>query len=292
MKKEDFSTRRKEPIDTLKKYIEKASIVENDVIDEFCQKKLFGNFYKIFLKIACIYFSEKISLYPEIDFKVMLNQIYERIENIPMRVLIADIHKEKDAYRLNGENSYEEYEYYQMNILGNDEYIRKLCNQYPVMEELILYQIYQFVEYICEIQNALKRDKEIIQNTLCDNKEFNRISNIMMNLSDSHRKGKTVVKIDLDNGYSIIYKPHNLKKEMIMNEIYQVFMENSTFQFKKLEVIDRETYGWEKYIETRECATEEEVKRYFERMGFLLFICYLFGATDIHCENMYLCSFV
>ena len=276
----------KNSINIMTEYVKSALKSEIDIINVFCEKKLFGNFYKVFLKAAFLYFSDRINLYPEICFESVLNQIYERIENIPMRVLIADIHKKKDAHELIGENSYEEYDYYQMNILDNDEYVRKICNEYPVMEELILYQIYQCVEYICEIQNALKADKEIIQKSFCNDEEFNRISNIMMNLSDPHRKGKTVAKIDLDNDYSIIYKPHNLKKEMLMNEIYQVFMDNSIFRFEILEIIDRETYGWEKYIETKECDTEDGVKRYFERMGFLLFICYLFGATDIHCENI------
>lgn len=267
-------------------YVKGALKIEVDIVNRFCEKKIFGNFYKVFLKSAFLYFNERIALYPEISFESVINQIYERVENIPMRILIEDIHSEKDDHRLVGENSYEEYEYYQRNVLNNDEYIGNLCNQYPVMEDLILYQIYQFVEYLYEIQNALKMDKEIIQKKFCNNEKFNRVSDIMMNLSDPHRKGKTVAKIDLDNGYSIIYKPHNLRKEIFMNEIYQVFMENSSFRFEILEVIDREAYGWEKYIETKECDTEDGVKRYFERMGFLLFICYLFGATDIHCENI------
>ena len=65
-----------------------------------------------------------------------------------------------------------------------------------------------------------------------------------------------------------------------------MFMENSNFQFKRLRVIDRNMYGWEEYIEAKDCNTQDEVERYFERIGFLLFICYLFGATDIHCENI------
>lgn len=276
----------KKAIETLTAITDKTSEIDIKMIDVFCRKKIFGNFYKVFFKIAITYFRLKTNLYQEISVEDMLEQIYERIENIPIRVLIEDIHKEKDTHRLVGKNSYEEYEYYQTVILGNSEYVEKLCNQYPVMKELILYQIYQLVEYIGEIENALHIDKVIIEKVFCNNIRFDGISNITLNLSDPHRNGKTVAKIDLDNGHSIIYKPHNLKKEMLMNEIYQVFMENSSFQFEILEVIDRETYGWEKYIEAKECNTEDGVKRYFERMGYLLFICYLFGATDIHCENI------
>ena len=103
---------------------------------------------------------------------------------IPIRVLIADIHKEKD--RLLGQDSYEKYDYYQRTILNNEEHIRKICSQYMVLRELILHQIYQLLDYICEIQEALKRDKDITQKKFCDNKEFTRVLNMTLNLSDPH----------------------------------------------------------------------------------------------------------
>ena len=154
------------------------------------------------------------------------------------------------------------------------------------MKELILHQIFLFIEYMCKIESALNTDQKIIEENFCNNTNFSKVLYIQMNLSDPHRGGKTVAKVTLDNGYSIIYKPHSLNKEVLLNEIYQLFMKKSAFRFKLLGVVDMQTYGWEEYIESKECNTEDEVKRYFERMGFLLFICYLFGATDIHCENI------
>ena len=156
----------------------------NDVINELCQKKLFGNFYKIFLKTASLYFHERIKESPEICFESILEPIFERIENIPIRVLIADIHKEKD--RLLGQDSYEKYDYYQRTVLNNEEHVREICSEYPVLRELILHQIYQLIEYLCEIQDALKQDKDMVQKKFCDNKEFTRVLNMTLNLSDPH----------------------------------------------------------------------------------------------------------
>lgn len=273
-------------MEAIEQYFKSAEKIEIEMINAFCEKKLFGNFYKNFLNTAFLYFNEKSNLLLENGFGSIINQIYERIEKIPIRVLIEDIHKQRTGQKLFGENAYDEYKYYQTAILSSTAYITKICDTYPVMKELILHQIYQFIEYLCEIERAINRDKEIIVKKFCSNKSFNKVLDIQLNLSDPHRKGRTVTKIDLDNGYSIIYKPHSLIKEVLLNKIYQLFMENSAFKFKLPGVADMQTYGWEEYIEARECNTEDEVKRYFERMGFLLFICYLFGATDMHCENV------
>lgn len=276
----------KKSVEAIEQYFKSAEKIEIEMINAFCEKKLFGNFYKIFLNTAFLYFNEKSNLLLEKGFGNIIDQVYERIEKIPIRILIEDIHKQRNEQKLLGKNIYDEYQYYQTAILSSTVYATKIWATYPVMKALILHQIYQFIEYLCEIERAINRDKGVIVEKFCSNKVFNKVLDIKLNLSDPHRNGRTVAKVDLDNGYSIIYKPHNLKKEVLMNEIYQVFMENSTFQFRIFDVLDRQTYGWEEYIATKECSSEDEVVRYFERMGAILFICYLFGATDIHCENI------
>ncbi len=271
-------------------YFERAAEIEIEIVNIFCEGKHFGNFYKIFLNAAFLYFTAKSNLPPEDGFDGIIDQVYERIEKIPIRVLVEDINKQRVEGNLFGENTQDEYLYYQTVLLNDTAYVIKLCDKYPVMKELILHQIYQFVEYLREIEEAISGDREIIIRKFCNGKSFQKVSNIQLNLSDSHRNGKTVAKIVLDNGCSIIYKPHSLKKELLFNEIYQFFMENSNLTFRCLNVTDRTKYGWEEYIETKECNAEDEIKRYYERMGVILFICYLFGVTDIHCENIIACG--
>ena len=276
----------KKSVKVIEKFYKNADKIEIKMISTFCEKKLFGNFYKNFLNTAFLYFNERSKLLLENGFESIIDQIFERIERIPIRVLIEDIHMQKIEQKLFGESAFDEYNYYQTSILSNNAYVKKICETYPVMKELILHQIFLFIEYMCEIESALNTDQKIIEENFCNNTNFSKVLYIQMNLSDPHRGGKTVAKVTLDNGYSIIYKPHSLNKEVLLNEIYQLFMKKSAFRFKLLGVVDMQTYGWEEYIESKECNTEDEVKRYFERMGLLLFICYLFGATDIHCENI------
>lgn len=276
----------KKAVEVMEKYFERATEKEIEIVNTFCEGKHFGNFYKFFLNTAFLYFTEKNILLPEDGFDGIIDQVYERIEKIPIRVLVEDINKQRVEGNLFGENTQDEYLYYQRVLLSDAAYVIKLCDKYPVMKELILHQIYQFIEYLREIEDSINGDREIIIQRFCNGKSFQKVSNIQLNLSDSHRNGKTVAKIVLDNGYSLIYKPHSLRKELLFNEIYRFFMENSNLTFRYLKVTDRTKYGWEECIETKGCNAEDEIKRYYERMGVILFICYLFGVTDIHCENI------
>lgn len=274
----------------MERYFERAADIEIEAINAFCAKKHFGNFYKIFLKAAYLYFKEKSKLLPDRGFSSVIDQLFERIEKIPVRVLIEEIHRQKAERKLRGENAREEYEYFQAVLLNDAAYIKKLCKEYPVMKELMLYQSCLFIENLCEIQKAISEDKEIIAAKLCNHKSFQKALNIQLHLSDPHRRGKTVAKVTLDNGCTIIYKPRSLQKEALFHKLCRVFTENSDLKFPHLKVVDRKDYGWEEFIEAKECGTEEEVKRYYERMGMLLFFCYLLGITDMHSENIIACG--
>ena len=50
--------------------------------------------------------------------------------------------------------------------------------------------------------------------------------------------------------------------------------------------ICRDNYGWEACIDRAPCRTKEEVTRFYERTGILMFLFYLLGTNDIHGENI------
>ena len=53
-----------------------------------------------------------------------------------------------------------------------------------------------------------------------------------------------------------------------------------------MHIIDRDSHGWEQFIEFRGCETKEELHRYFYRFGVLIFSNYLLNTNDLHEENL------
>lgn len=250
------------------------------------QEGSFPGFYCIFVKTAYFYWNTQSRCLLKNAWENITENLYKKIEKIPIKVLIQDIHDCKEKGLLSGKNSEEEYEDYQKRFMGDPAYIDDLCENYSEMKRLLFLQIYQTIGIMWEVEAALQRDKEALTEQLCSGHDFKNIVRMDTSLSDCHRGGRTVVKILLDNGVTLIYKPHNLQKEILFEQIHGEFLSWCGLTERKLPIINRHAYGWEEYIEKTDCDSIEEVERYFERTGILLFLCYIMGATDIHGENL------
>ena len=205
---------------------------------------------------------------------------------IPIRVLIQDIHNCKDQGILVGGNSGEEYADYCKRYLNDKQYVKRICDEYPEMKRLLLLQIVNQVLVFEEIIQAGKKDRDEINRKFFDKKAFNYIERIDCGQADAHKRGHTVAIVYLDNGGKLVYKPRSLKKEAIFEQLYRRFCVCLNLTYKEVQIIDCQVYGWQEYVEHRECKNRKEVEHYFERMGILLFLCYYLNATDIHGENI------
>lgn len=246
----------------------------------------FLGFFRVFIKSAYFYWSTLNLGLLNHAWRDIAENLYKRIEKIPLRVLIQDIHECKKRGLLIGKNSEEEYEDYEKKFLEDPLYIESLCENYSEMKRLLFLQIYQTINFMWEVEKALQKDKDVLVKQLCKEHNFEHILHMDTGLADCHKSGKTVTKLVLDNGYILIYKPHNMQKELLFEEIYEKFLNWCGLSGRRLHIVDRGTYGWEEYIERVDCNSNEGVEGYFQRTGVLLFLCYVMGATDIHGENL------
>ena len=225
----------------------------------------FSAFYGCFGKIAITYAMRKdLSFLRDIK-ETILPALYNRIIRIPLRVLVQDIHKCKDAGLLKGGDEKEEYVDYCKRFLERPEYIRQLCEAYPEMKKLLLMQILNLVLYLEEIVTAAQKDKEQLEQLFFQNGQFSCIDRIVFGQSDAHRLGRTVARVYFDQGQVLIYKPRSLCKETRFEELYESFCKEAQLSYMPVPVLDRGTYGWQTCVETKKCQDQEAVKRYFER---------------------------
>ena len=58
------------------------------------------------------------------------------------------------------------------------------------------------------------------------------------------------------------------------------------YKLKTIQSIDKNEYGWQQFVQSRDCQTYNEVERYYYRMGALIGILYILNSTDMHYENI------
>lgn len=254
------------------------------------KEELFGCFYIHFCKEAIQRWkqiAQKYAVYEnEISESILVQNCYHRISELPLRVLIADMQSCQENNTLNGTDSIQKYIDYNQRLLGSEEYIHTLEKKYPELFRLLNLRVNQSVIQMCEIISAVNRDNEELFRGLCHNEKFRGVSDIQLGLSDSHNGGKTVARVVLDNGVTVIYKPRELKTEERYQKIFNDFCKGCGVKGFLLRCIDRKNYGWESFLEFQECGNEEEVKKYYFRCGIHAFLTWVLGATDLHGENV------
>lgn len=259
-------------------------IVERFVVQH--ETENFICFYKGYLLKAVWLLEEKTeSFIEEKVYCSYLLSLLRKLEHICIRILIGEIQQVKAEGKLEGENSAQEYQYF-CRVFLTESKVRHLEEKYPLMYRSICECLDFAAEFYAEALNRLARDRALIIQKICAGKKFERAAQIEGDIADSHRGGKSVLKIQLDNDISIIYKPHALDNEQKFEAFSHLIGEGCSVSMYTVPRICREDYGWVSCVEQKDCTDETEIRRFYERTGIYIFIFYLLGTNDIHGENV------
>lgn len=265
---------------------------ENEDVIWFLKREnpVFAPFYIWILQEAALELEQKrrnISFLAKVEkdfFRYALNCL----QKMTVRTLILEMRQLKAEGKLLGKNEEEEYQDFLCRYLSNASYIHILEERYPVLFRIIREQMEQCVDYFCEIMEHLEADRQDIEKLFLQGDSLRELSSIRCMYGDTHHHGKSVACVRLNEDVEVIFKPHALENELLFQDILKKISKNC-FQWDdrmELKLISHSEYGWEEKIYFQECDTEEGVKRFYQRAGISIFLAYLFGTSDIHCENM------
>lgn len=224
------------------------------------------------------------SFYTENLYEKCRNVLNDKLQSIAVRTIIEEIHD-------NGKNEIFEYQESTektdnfLEILYDKKYSEILFEKYPVLKECQKDAATDTIENLILFLKRFSQDKERIETELLHRK-ITCITDIETNLSDAHNKGNSVIKVELDKTDYLIYKPHSLENERIFYEIAKQLGNLIGLDFYSPSMICGDGYGWESFIEQKSCDSEDEVHRYYKRIGVLLFLAYVLKSSDLHMENL------
>ena len=251
------------------------------------ETELFGSFFSAAVSGYIAYREmeiKKLSFLQDV-FKTVEKILYQSIREIPMRVLIFEMQRQKKEGKLFGKDPEEEYQYYCRRLLKNTTYRKELGEKYPEMVRLLFVKMEFAFQNLRNLLEQFEKEKEKLEKELCGGEKISFIQNLLIGDSDSHQGGKTVIRCWFDNGRMAVYKPHSIRKEKLYQKLYGWFCQKCGMEAFFFFMEGEGDYGWEEYLSVKECQTVEEVKRYFKRMGVHLCLCTLLGGTDMHQGN-------
>lgn len=205
--------------------------------------------------------------------------------------LILELHSEKLRGNLKGDTSKERFSSFILQLMSTD--MIDLFNDYPVIAKYFMDCISTWIDSSLEFLARLKNDWEAIQSTFLGGKtEQTHKVKAIYSAGDSHKNGRCVQIIILDNNVKFVYKPKKLNVDVNFQKLLE-WINNSSpdvLDFKLMKIIDCYDYGWVEFIEAQSSISDYEAQRFYERLGNYSAILYVLRGIDAHYENLIICG--
>src|SRR5690606_20183922 len=107
---------------------------------------------------------------------------------------------------------------------------------------------------------------------------------LRLHLSDPHRSGRAVARVEFADGTRIACKPHALELEAALESWWC----DADPERPRIRYLTRDHYGWMEWIEARPPADVSARLRLHRRIGVLLAHALEFGLSDLHRGNVLL----
>ena len=162
---------------------------------------------------------------------------------------------------------------------------KEMTREYPVLNRIMDEVATDLKEHICEIVRVLYQHQKEIADYFFRGIQ-GRVQEIGAGCSDYHSGHKSAHVITYSHGGKLIYKPRSMQTDLAWHTFLQDAASNTCRNFYVPRVLDCGDYGFAEYISRVPADSEEDVREYFERMGFMSGLIYALGGRDIHYENV------
>lgn len=164
----------------------------------------------------------------------------------------------------------------------------ELAMRYPVMGRLMIQRAALFGDAVDELADRFLADRPALDESLLPGCLERCIHDIHPGLGDTHNSGRAVMRLHLDGGAILYYKPKPLANEHWFNDVLVPAMRAQGVPLGAVPVLDRGTHGWARDARgasTGAVPADESAVRESD-MARVAAVFYLLNGTDFHFENL------
>lgn len=223
---------------------------------------------------------------PRVVVEIFFDQISQQTLSIIERTMVLELNIARLTGELTGDTPEERFESF-LSVYCQPESALSLLNVYPVLARQVVTFINNWLDSSVELLSHLKEDWGQIRRVFCDAESPGMLDEIRFNAGDRHRGGKSVIMLRFSSGLRLVYKPRSLKVDVHFQELLQWLNKYSQErQFKTINVLGYGQHGWMEFVDSAECDDDQQVSRFYWRVGGHLALLYVLEATDFHFENL------
>jgi class II lanthipeptide synthase len=212
--------------------------------------------------------------------------LYERLFSASARTLVVELGAAHALGLLHGRTSRQRFSFF-VECLREPSFSSKILAQYPVLMRQAVRLVEDWRDAFIEFLGRLARDWKEISADFFAGRACGPLRAVEMSAGDSHNRGRSTIIAAFANAEKLVYKPRSLRGDVHFAQLVDWVNRRSTdFQIGACTVIDKEGYGWSKFIAHEPCASRREVRLFYCRQGANLALLYLLGGNDAHSENL------
>lgn len=217
----------------------------------------------------------------------LIKSLGESLLRASMRTMFLELNIARISNKLQGDDPEKRYRDFAFRLLRDPSYLTSIFEQYPVLIRLMCLRVSQWVEKNTEIFERLEQDRKQLEETMFG-RDCGKLVQVESGISDPHRGGRGVAILTFESGDKVVYKPRPLQVDQQFQELLSWYnhLKDDGLPLHILNLIDCGEYGWTEYIPHKGCDDEEEVRRFYRRLGQQLALLYAINAIDFHNENL------
>ncbi|MDQ0417956.1 type 2 lantibiotic biosynthesis protein LanM [Croceifilum oryzae] len=230
---------------------------------------------------------------PQINQMIQTNSVLDSILfdlvdgliSIAGRTLVLELHIAREMGELEGDHSEARFQSFIKQKIMNPDQLEFIYNEYPTLVRLLITRTHYFIQALLEaITRYISDRKQIHQEFHIDPSQ--PLTSISAGMGDSHQQGRTVMHFQFDSK-RVIYKPKSLSVSDHFHELLHWFNQHGfTPPLNGYHVLGKNDYTWEEFVSSEGCTSEEEIERFYHRLGGLLAIVHTLHGVDFHYENI------
>lgn len=216
--------------------------------------------------------------------------LFERLELLSVRALYVEFQSYLDSCDPGlveadpaefGDPPTERYEEFVAAMFGVGT--KNLCLEYPVLARRLVLVLDQWTDFVTELSRRLRADRSALDERFDVEGSVTELAPLA---EDSHAEGRVPVRVEFETG-SVIYKPRDVGGGAAFYTILDRLDDHlDTPSFERPTYLRRDDYGWMERVSYRDPDDEAAVRRYYERAGVVLCLCYALNLGDCQFENV------
>lgn len=210
-------------------------------------------------------------------------QILSDVHEESVRLFCADLHAASAAGRLAGETPEARYSSYQA-LSTTSAYLREFAERYQLGTRLIRLTARRRADHTITLLADLAADAYDLH--FFGRQAGDAIGSLDIGAGDTHAGGRSVALVTFTSGLRLVYKPRDLSVDFGVQDVLSLVNDLAGTNLPTLTMLHRGDHGWVEFVSAAVPATQVARLEYFRRVGQLLGVFYVLGATDMHHGNL------